>query len=134
MDKRAALQKLYGSERWRKRSKHQLRREPWCRFCLVRGEVTVATVADHIFPHHGDVNQFWCGALQSLCRPCHDGGKKFAENRGVDRAIGADGMPLDPRHPVYVGHLPEKPAAPPVDPVDALIKASAEPIGRPFVR
>jgi len=91
MDKRAALQKLYGSERWRKRSKHQLRREPWCRFCLVRGEVTVATVADHIFPHHGDVNQFWCGALQSLCRPCHDGGKKFAENRGFDRAIDAVG-------------------------------------------
>lgn len=122
MDKRAALQKLYGSERWRKRSKHQLRREPWCRFCLVRGEVTVATVADHIFPHHGDVNQFWCGALQSLCRPCHDSGKKFAENRGFDNAIGPDGWPLDPRHPFLLGRLPEKPVAPPVDPVDELIR------------
>jgi hypothetical protein len=134
MDKRAALQKLYGSESWRKRSKHQLRREPWCRFCLARGEVTVATVADHISPHHGDVNQFWCGELQSLCRSCHDSRKKFAENRGFDNTIGADGMPLDPRHPIYTGRLPEKPSAPPVDPVDALIGASPKPIGRPPVR
>jgi hypothetical protein len=134
MQDRRALQKLYGSERWRKRAKHQLRCEPWCRSCAVRGETIVAIVADHISPHRGDVNQFWCGPLQSLCRPCHDGGKKFAEHRGFDNAIGADGMPLDPRHPLYVGHLPEKPAAPPVDPVDALINTPAEPLGRPPVR
>jgi len=78
-------------------------------------------VADHIHPHHGDVNQFWCGELQSLCRPCHDGRKRFAENRGFDSGVGADGMPLDPRHPIYTGHLPEKPSAPPVDPVASLI-------------
>ena len=121
MDKRAALQKLYGSGRWRRHSKHQLQREPWCRLCRARSETTVATVTDHIHPHHGDVNQFWCGELQSLCRPCHDGRKRFAEKRGFDSAVGADGMPLDPRHPIYTGHLPEKPSAPPVDPVASLI-------------
>ena len=89
MDKRA---KLYGSGRWRRHPKHQLQREPWCRLCRARGETTVATVADHIHPHHGDVNQFWCGELQSLCRPCHDGRKRFAENRGFDSAVGADSI------------------------------------------
>jgi 5-methylcytosine-specific restriction endonuclease McrA len=122
MDKRAALQKLYGSGRWRKRAKHQLRNEPFCRFCLALGEITAARVADHVHPHHGDVNQFWCGELQSLCFACHDH-KRFEERRGYDNAIGPDGWPRDPRHPVYQGRLPAKPKAPPVDPVSMLIAA-----------
>jgi hypothetical protein len=134
MQDRRVLQRLYGSERWRRRAKHQLRCEPFCRLCLALGETTAAQVADHVHPHRGDVNQFWCGELQSLCRPCHDGRKKFAENRGFDGAIGADGMPLDPRHPFLLGCLPERPAAPAVDPVDALINAFSKPIGRPPVR
>jgi hypothetical protein len=122
MEKRAALQKLYGSGRWRRYSKRQLQREPWCRLCLARGETTVATVADHISPHHGDVNQFWCGELQSLCRPCHDSRKRFAERRGFDNTIGPNGMPVDSNHPFYTGSLPSKPLqAPPVDPISALI-------------
>ena len=122
MQDRAALQKLYGSERWRKRSKQQLRREPFCRMCCAAGTPVAATVADHIHPHRGDVSQFWGGELQSLCRPCHESRKKFAENRGFDNAIGVDGMPLDLRHPFYTGRLPaEKPSAAPVDPVSSLI-------------
>jgi hypothetical protein len=122
MDRRAALQKLYGSGRWRKRAKLQLQREPWCRSCLARGEPVPAQVADHIHPHGGDVNQFWCGPLQSLCRPCHDSGKKFEENHGFDNTIGADGMPIDRRHPFYIGTVPkEPPHAPDLDPVAGLI-------------
>jgi len=118
---------LIGMTFGRRHSKHQLQREPWCRLCRARGETTVATVVDHIHPHHGDVNQFWCGELQSLCRPCHDSEKKFTENRGFDNTIGADGMPLDPRHPIYTGRLPEKkPPTPPVDPVSALITAAKQ--------
>jgi hypothetical protein len=66
MQDRAALQKLYGSERWRKRAKRQPRCEPGCRLCLAAGEVTAAQVADHVHPYRGDIDQFWCGPLQSL--------------------------------------------------------------------
>jgi hypothetical protein len=116
------LRKWYGSGRWRKRSKFQLQQEPWCRSCLTRGEPVVAVIADHIFPHRGDAHQFWFGALQSLCRSCHESGKKFEEARGFSNEVDITGMPVDKRrHPVYVGHLPDKPKAPPVDPVDGLI-------------
>jgi hypothetical protein len=119
---RAALQKLYGSQRWRNRARRQLQQQPWCTFCLANNEPVVATVADHVHPHKGDPHQFWFGELQSLCRPCHEGRKKFVEQRGFDNAVGLDGWPLDPRHPCYTGKLPEKPKpAPPIDVVDKLI-------------
>jgi hypothetical protein len=65
----------------------------------LNNEIVPATVADHIKPHHGDLNLFWCGELQSLCVPCHNGSKQFEEKRGFDNTIGNDGWPLDPRHP-----------------------------------
>jgi hypothetical protein len=52
-------------------------------------------------PHHGDPIKFWNGKLQSLCAHCHESRKKFLELRGYDNTISADGMPIDPRHPVY---------------------------------
>jgi len=68
---------------------------------LADGKVEPATVADHIEPHHGNANAFWLGKLQSLCRHWHESRKKFVERRGYDKAIGLDGWPIDPRHPVY---------------------------------
>jgi len=41
------------------------------------------------------------GALQSLCAHCHSSTKAIVEKRGHDPAIGADGWPIDPRHPIY---------------------------------
>jgi 5-methylcytosine-specific restriction enzyme A len=38
---------------------------------------------------------------QSLCDFHHNSTKKIVEARGFDPAIGEDGMPLDPRHPIY---------------------------------
>jgi hypothetical protein len=55
----------------------------------------------HVEPHKGDYNKFVLGKLQSLCATCHSSTKAIVEKRGYDTAIGADGMPLDPRHPVY---------------------------------
>ena len=43
---------------------------------------------------HGDVNKFWLGPFQSLCKPCHDGVKKVVEQRGYQLDIGLDGWPL----------------------------------------
>jgi 5-methylcytosine-specific restriction protein A len=93
-------QKLYGTERWRKRARYQLRSHPLCCFCLEESRVTVA---DHVEPHHGNSAKFFLGRLQSLCRLHHDSSKRRQEARGYDTRIGPDGMPVDPRHPFYVG-------------------------------
>jgi len=61
--------------------------------------VVVATVADHVEPHHGDWNLFLTGELSSLCRQCHEDTKGFVERHGYYPDIGLDGWPVDPRHP-----------------------------------
>ena len=75
-------------------------RTSFCAFCLERGIVTAAEICDHAEPHHGDINKFWLGPLQSLCKCCHDSTKRFVETHGFRPDIGLDGWPLDPRHPV----------------------------------
>jgi hypothetical protein len=67
----------------------------------MRGEITIANTVDHVEPHHGDQLKFWLGKLQSLCFDCHNGPKRMIESRGFDTRIGPDGMPTDPKHPVY---------------------------------
>jgi len=73
--------------------------EPLCTMCSQRGVLTPATIADHITPHHGDANLFWLGKLQSLCKPCHDRGKRLLETCGYHNDIADDGWPIDPKHP-----------------------------------
>ena len=74
---------------------------PLCKHCLEKGLVVPAVIADHVEPHRGDWNSFWLGILQSLCRNCHESGKKYAEHRGFRSDIGEDGWPIDPKHPTY---------------------------------
>jgi len=113
--------KWYGLAVWQKRRRHQLMVEPFCAICTAQGcPSVVATQVDHIVPHRGDWNAFRLGALQSLCASCH-GHKKFAEAHGFDRAIGADGMPLDPRHPFYTGGKRKNDGVPPLPPPPVLI-------------
>jgi 5-methylcytosine-specific restriction endonuclease McrA len=97
----SAFQNLYSKRRWRRMSKAQLQREPLCQECLKKGIITIATVADHVEPHRGDPNKFWLGALSSLCSRCHGATKQQVELHGYSREIGADGMPVDPAHPIY---------------------------------
>jgi 5-methylcytosine-specific restriction enzyme A len=101
MRKRVAWDSFYGRAAWRRLRQHQLRAQPLCQMCLKEGRTTPAEVVDHVVPHRGDWTAFRCGALQSLCKRCHDSTKKTIENKGFDPAIGADGYPLDPKHPVY---------------------------------
>lgn len=43
-------------------------------------------VADHIKPHRGDRDLFWSAFnIQTLCKPCHDGGKQRQERAAVQR-------------------------------------------------
>lgn len=69
---------------------------------LALGQTVVASVADHIRPHKGDMALFLDRAnLQSLCKPCHDSHKQAQEHNadGLLRGAGHDGAPLDLAHP-----------------------------------
>jgi 5-methylcytosine-specific restriction endonuclease McrA len=93
--------KWYSTARWVRIRRHQLLEHPLCAYCAERGIVQPATICDHVEPHRGDINKFWLGKLQSLCKPCHDGAKREIELHGYRRDIGLDGYPLDPNHPCY---------------------------------
>jgi hypothetical protein len=110
----------YQLERHRKRAKHQLQLEPFCRFCAREGKAIPARIADHVHPHKGDWNSFRMGELQSLCPACHSSTKALIEQHGCDPRIGIDGFPIDKAHPVY-GHAPAAPIAAPFN-VDDLIQ------------
>jgi 5-methylcytosine-specific restriction protein A len=92
--------KFYSTARWRRRRDHQLATEPRCVVCLKAGQLTVATVADHI-ERATDAQSFWQGPLQSLCAPHHQSkrqaeatGNEFRPKMGCD----ASGWPRDPQH------------------------------------
>jgi 5-methylcytosine-specific restriction protein A len=99
--KPTAWNDLYSSARWLKIRQRQLREHPLCKYCAETSVVEPATICDHVEPHHGDLNKFWSGPFQSLCKRCHDHAKRFVEMRGYRPDIGLDGWPLDPRHPAY---------------------------------
>lgn len=67
----------YHTARWQKLRRQQLQSEPLCAMCLPRP--VEATVCDHIEPHKGDLEKFWAGPFQSLCKACHDGPKQRIE-------------------------------------------------------
>jgi 5-methylcytosine-specific restriction enzyme A len=91
----------YGTQRWRRRARMQLRQHPLCCMCERAGKITPATVADHVEPHRGSAYLFWFGHLQSLCTAHHSGSKAEQERRGFTTDIGLDGWPTDPKHPVH---------------------------------
>jgi 5-methylcytosine-specific restriction endonuclease McrA len=85
----------YGDTQYRKRRAHQLRCQPLCELCLAAGKIKPATVTHHIVPHRGDVNSFRTGALQSLCKRCHDGLSESGKPRPKQkRIILLDGYPI----------------------------------------
>lgn len=66
--------------RWHKASRMYLHRHSLCAECLEEGITTVATVVDHIIPHHGDPELFWDESnWQPLCKMHHD--RKTAKER-----------------------------------------------------
>lgn len=77
---------LYNDRAWRRLRESQLKAEPLCRFCKANGRVVLATVCDHITQHKGDIEKFWQGPFQSLCKPCHDTEKAEQEGRAAPRA------------------------------------------------
>jgi 5-methylcytosine-specific restriction endonuclease McrA len=82
---------------WQQRRVAHLRRDPLCAFCMTLGRATPASVADHIVPHRGNADLF-NGAIQSLCKACHDSVKKQIEQGGSFKGCDTKGMPLDTNH------------------------------------
>lgn len=90
---------LYKTHTWKALRNRQLSHNPLCAFCLEEGQTTPATIVDHVERHNGDRMAFFNGALQSLCKPHHDGTKQRIEIHGFDPRVDADGLPVDPQHP-----------------------------------
>ena len=81
--KRDELSKsFYGGRQWRRVSKMQLQREPFCADCMPVGFYILAEVADHIIPIRNGGARYDFDNLQSLCKACHNR-KTFNENRGM---------------------------------------------------
>ena len=98
--------RLYDSQRWRKVRRWWLKGHPLCEMCQRQGRITIATVVDHIIPHHGDPTLFWdANNYQSLCAACHNSLKREQELHGYSHAAGVDGVPLDPNHPWNRGDI-----------------------------
>jgi hypothetical protein len=54
----------------------------------------------HKEPHKGDPKLFWNKSLwQPLCELCHNRWARQVETCGYHSNVGADGLPIDPRHP-----------------------------------
>jgi 5-methylcytosine-specific restriction enzyme A len=86
----------HSSYRWQKRRAAQLRAQPMCAWCKVRGVDRPASVAHHIVPHHGDASLFWHGELSSLCKACHDSDAQRVEGGGKIRPrVDEDGWPIE---------------------------------------
>tara|TARA_R110000868_G_scaffold40447_1_gene139510 strand:- start:161 stop:457 length:297 start_codon:yes stop_codon:yes gene_type:complete len=85
---------LYNSAAWRRLRERQLSQSPLCVYCLEDEVITAATICDHIEPHRGNVDAFWRGPFQSLCKACHDGRKQREELGLSVKGATADGWPL----------------------------------------
>ena len=54
----------------------------------------------HKTTHKGNLTLFYdLSNLEAVCWSCHSGAIKSEEALGYDTTIGADGWPVDPKHP-----------------------------------
>jgi 5-methylcytosine-specific restriction endonuclease McrA len=84
-----ATRKLHKTARWQALRWSVLVRDQFtCQICKRLEGDTSKLVCDHIEPHRGDVEKFWSGPFQTLCKPCHDGQKQREEIAA--RAAGLD--------------------------------------------
>ncbi len=80
-NKERPWRKWYWTARWRKIAQAQLIAHPLCCMCKNEGKLTPANTCDHVEPHRGDPEKFWCGPFQSLCKAHHDRDKQREERR-----------------------------------------------------
>jgi len=66
--------------------------------CLADGYIEEAKIVDHINPHRGDINIFYNGPFQSLCKVHHDSTKQREEKSGIKPGGDEMGRPIDSNH------------------------------------
>ncbi|MDG3183578.1 HNH endonuclease [Streptococcus suis] len=72
LDAKSTKAKGYNGQ-WTKSRLRYLKVHPLCVHCKAKGQLTKATVVDHITPHRGDQELFWNQTnWQALCKSCHD--------------------------------------------------------------
>jgi 5-methylcytosine-specific restriction protein A len=75
-----ATRALYKTARWQRLRLTILARDLYtCRICGGIEGNTSRLVCDHVERHSGDVERFWAGPFQTLCKGCHDGEKQRLE-------------------------------------------------------
>lgn len=73
--------------RWDKARRTYLGKNPYCVMCAEKGEQVLASVVDHIRPHHGDQALFWDKSnWAGLCTEHHSGAKQSMEATGRSAA------------------------------------------------
>ena len=91
--------KFHASAEWKKISRLQRDKQPWCENHLAAGEHVLAESVDHKMKPDGDftLQRSWDN-LMSLCNPCHAYKTRTGE---LPLITGYDpsGYPIDPRHP-----------------------------------
>ena len=105
---RASARQRGYTRRWEIARAAYLQLHPLCVRCKAHGRVAPASVVNHITPHKGDQALFWDEAnWEAVCKPCHDGPIQAQERHQRDYVddVGADGLPLDPRHPFNRGGI-----------------------------
>jgi hypothetical protein len=73
---------LYNTSRWQHLRWSVLVRD--CFTCAICHHIMADSsqlVCDHVQPHRGDVQHFWSGPFQTLCKPCHNSTKQREEQR-----------------------------------------------------
>ncbi len=79
-DQSQATRALYKTARWQRLRLTVLARDLYtCRLCRRIQGSSARLVCDHVEPHRGDVEAFWAGPFQTLCKACHDGEKQRLE-------------------------------------------------------
>jgi 5-methylcytosine-specific restriction enzyme A len=91
----AEYRKLYKTARWRRLREAQLSAHPLCERCLAQDIVEPATVVHHADGgHKGDVDKFWGGPFESLCKPHHDSHGQLEDHGKTVITFGPDGYPI----------------------------------------
>ena len=84
-DREEATRALYKTARWQRLRLVIFARDLYtcqhteCR--KIEGNTSLL-VCDHVEPHRGDVEKFWAGPFQTLCKGCHD-----SEKQRLERAL-----------------------------------------------
>jgi 5-methylcytosine-specific restriction protein A len=104
-DEAREWRRLYAGKQWAILRRQALARDGFqCQRCgvmLTNGRRSPrSAVVHHIEAHKGDRDLFFAlDNLEAVCWTCHSGAIQSEEVLGYDSAIGADGWPVDPKHP-----------------------------------